>query len=178
MCLVGVVQPEVVVGSRKPVRELNRVADVSRWYGRVRLREPVRWVVVEPIKSILLLIYIRDFYHEVSTKAVLQESRKWENYENASQHNSRLWKEFNWLGTFWNRTNEQIIVFQTATTEEWGKYLIAAIINSLSDGERSNFSELCNFFAARFRLITIPLIDFSARFISASPAACDLLSRD
>lgn len=118
--LVGVVQPEVVVGSRKSVRELNGVADVSRRYGRVRLREPVRWVVVEPIESILLLVHISDFYHEVSTKAVLQQSRKWENYESASQHNSQLWKMFQWLGTFWNRTNEQTIVFQTATREKLG----------------------------------------------------------
>lgn len=72
MCLICVIEPEIIVRSRKSVRELNWIADLSRWYRRVRRWVAIRRVIDKPVKAILLFVHVRDFYHEVSTKTVLQ----------------------------------------------------------------------------------------------------------
>lgn len=72
MCLIGVIEPEVIVRSRKSVGELNRIADLSRWYRRIWRWISIRRVVNQPVKAILLFVHVGDFYHKVSTKAVLQ----------------------------------------------------------------------------------------------------------
>lgn len=71
--LIRVVEPEVVVGSRKSVRELNRIPDLARWYRRVGRRRAIRRIVYQPIEAVLLFIDVGNFYHEVGTKAILQK---------------------------------------------------------------------------------------------------------
>lgn len=124
MRLICVIKPEVVIRPRQSVRELYRVADLARRYRRVGRWWAVRRIVHQPVESILLFIYIGNFYHEIGAKAILQmkRSKLWDECRN----DYRLYWQFRLL-----RSSGEAIVAR----EIKHKRLIAAIITRLTFGQ-------------------------------------------
>lgn len=130
MRLIRVEEPEVVIRPRKSIGELNRISDVARRDCCVRRRIAIGRIIHQTIESVLLFVHIGDFYHEVSTKAVLQQkSKQW--IMRSPTMSGGLWNGR--LETFFDAGHWALIV---ATHH---KQLIVVTTIIYQAGNRSNF---------------------------------------